>query len=65
MPCDCYKRAFLPVIKALELAASHMYFKTPDYDTHQQKIHEIVQTMNMKFRCIDNCYVQNTVEDYQ
>lgn len=65
MPCDCYKRAFLPVIELLEQAASHMYFKTPDYDIHQQKIHEIVQTMNMKFRCIDNCYVQNTLEDYR
>ena len=58
MKCDCYKKAFLPVIELLEEAAAIMYFRTPDYDIHQQKIHEIVQTMNMKFKCINNCYYQ-------
>ena len=56
--CDCYKYRFLPIIELLESAASHMNFRTPGYDKHQQKIHEIVQEMNMKFKCIDNCYVQ-------
>ncbi len=58
MSCDCYKKAFLPVIEMLEDAASQMYFRTPDYDEHQQKIHEIVVSMNTKFRCINNCYYQ-------
>ena len=62
MKCDCYNKAFLPVIELLEEAASKMYFRTPDFDEHQQKIHEIVQTMNMRFTCIDGCYRQKTLE---
>ena len=65
MSCDCYKKAFLPVIEMLERAASHMYFRTPDYDEHQQKIHEIVVSMNTKFRCIQNCYIQTKLEIHQ
>lgn len=65
MNCDCYKLRFLPIIELLESAASHMNFRTPGYDQHQQKIHEIVQEMNMRFKCIDRCYYQNTLEDYQ
>lgn len=58
MTCNCYKKAFLPVIELLEEASAIMYFKTPDFDEHQQRIHDIVQSMNMKFRCIDDCYIQ-------
>ena len=65
MNCDCYKKAFLPVIEMLESAALHMYFRTPDYDKHQQKIHEIVVSMNTKFRCINRCYYQTTLKDLQ
>jgi hypothetical protein len=54
--CDCYKKAFLPVIEKLEEAAAIMWFKTPDYDEHQQKIHDIVVAMNTKFTCVDRCY---------
>ena len=61
MTCNCYKKAFSPVIALLEEAAGKMYFRTPDFDEHQQKIHEIVQSMNMKFRCIDDCYRQTTL----
>ncbi len=61
MTCDCYKKAFLPVIEKLEDAAGIMWFRTPDFDEHQQKIHEIVVSMNMKFRCIDECYRQTTL----
>jgi hypothetical protein len=56
MKCNCYKLRFLPIIEFLESAASHMNFRTPGYDQHQQKIHEIVQEMNMRFKCIDRCY---------
>jgi len=58
MNCDCYKKAFLPVIELLEEAAGLMYFRTTDYDLNQQRIHDIVLSMNMKFKCIDNCYYQ-------
>jgi len=58
MSCDCYKKAFLPVIELLEEASGLMYFRTPDYDLNQQRIHDIVLSMNMKFKCINNCYYQ-------
>ena len=61
MKCDCYNKAFLPVIELLEEAAGKMYFRTPDFDAHQQRIHEIVQSMNMRFTCIDGCYRQTTL----
>ena len=61
MKCNCYNKAFLPVIELLEEAAGKMYFRTPGFDEHQQKIHEIVQTMNMRFTCIDGCYRQTTL----
>ena len=61
MTCDCYKKAFLPVIQLLEKASGIMYFRTPDFDEHQQRIHDIVLSMNMKFRCIDDCYRQTTL----
>jgi len=64
MSCDCYKKAFLPVIEMLESASSHMYFRTPDYDEHQQKLHEIIQTMNMKFKCISDCYLQKSLGEF-
>ena len=58
MTCDCYNKAFLPVIQLLEEASGIMFFRTPDFDEHQQRIHDIVLSMNMKFRCIDDCYRQ-------
>jgi len=61
MTCDCYKKAFLPVIQLLEEASGIMYFRTPDFDEHQQRIHDIVLSMNMKFRCIDDCFRQTTL----
>ena len=61
MKCECYKNAFLPVILLLEEAQSLMYFKTPDYDEHQQHLHDIIQSMNMRFRCIDGCFRQTTL----
>lgn len=63
MTCDCYKKAFLPVIQLLEEASGIMYFRTPDFDEHQQRIHDIVLSMNMKFRCISDCYRQTTLMD--
>ena len=61
MKCDCYNKAFLPVIELLEEAAGKMYFRTPEFDAHQQRIHEIVQSMNMRFTCIGGCYRQTTL----
>ncbi len=61
MKCDCYIKAFLPVILLLEEAAGKMYFRTPDFDEHQQRIHDMVLSMNMKFTCIDGCYRQTTL----
>ena len=58
MKCDCYNKAFLPVIQLLEEASGKMYFRTPDFDAHQQQLHDIILSMNMKFRCIDDCYRQ-------
>jgi len=58
MKCDCYNKAFLPVIQLLEEASGVMYFRTPDFDDHQQRIHDIILSMNMKFTCIDRCYYQ-------
>jgi len=46
MKCNCYKKAFLPVIELLERASGIMYYNTPDYDLHQERIHDIVVTMN-------------------
>tara|TARA_R110000765_G_scaffold24545_1_gene61372 strand:+ start:530 stop:751 length:222 start_codon:yes stop_codon:yes gene_type:complete len=61
MKCDCYSKAFLPVIELLEEAAGKMYFRTPEFDAHQQRIHDIVLSMNMRFTCIDGCYRQTTL----
>jgi len=61
MKCDCYNKAFLPVIELLEEAAGKMYFKTPDFDENQQRIHEIVLSMNTKWKCVSNCYRQTTL----
>jgi len=56
MKCNCYKKAFLPVIELLERASGIMYYNTPDYDLHQERIHDIVVTMNTRFTCIDRCF---------
>jgi len=56
MNCDCYKKAFYPVIKLLEEAEGIMYYRTPDYDLNQQRIHDIILSMNTKFTCIDQCW---------
>lgn len=56
MDCNCYRKAFLPVIQLLEEAEDIMYFTTPDRDEHLQKIHDIVVSLNTKFRCIDRCW---------
>ena len=61
MTCDCYNKAFLPVIQLLEEASGIMYFRTPDFDENQQRIHDIILSMNMKFKCIDDCYRQTTL----
>ena len=61
MKCDCYNKAFLPVIELLEEASGKMYFRTPEFDVHQQRIHDIVLSMNMRFTCIDDCYRQTTL----
>ena len=42
-----------------------MYFKTPDFDLNQQRIHDIVLSMNMKFKCISNCYTQTKLEEFE
>ena len=56
MNCDCYKKAFLPVIEKLEEAAGIMWFLTPDFDEHQRAINKIVHSMNTKVKCIDRCF---------
>jgi len=63
--CGCYEKAFLPVIRLLEKACGEMWFKTPDYDEHQQRLHDIIVSMNTKFRCIDDCWKNLTLEDYE
>jgi hypothetical protein len=61
MSCDCYNKAFLPVIELLEEAAGIMYFRTPEFDEHQERIHNIVLSLNMKFKCVDECYRQTSL----
>jgi hypothetical protein len=61
MKCGCYNKAFLPVIQLLEEAAGIMWFKTPEFDLNQQRIHDIVLSMNTNVRCIDDCYLQKTL----
>lgn len=56
MKCDCYKKAFYPVIELLEKAEGIMFYRTPDYDLNQQRIHDIVLSMNTNFTCIDRCW---------
>ena len=56
MNCDCYTKAFYPVIKLIEEADSILYFKTPDEDVIRQMFHDIILTLNTKFRCIDDCW---------
>jgi len=61
MKCNCYEKAYLPVIKLLEEASGIMYFSTPDFDLHQQRLHDIILALNMQHRCINNCYRQTTL----
>ena len=56
MKCDCYSKAIYPVIELLEKADGILYFRTPDEEMIRQKIHEIVISLNTKFRCIDECW---------
>lgn len=58
MNCSCYEKAFAPVIKLLEEADGLMYFRTPEYDLNRQRIHDIILSMNLNFRCINDCYKQ-------
>ncbi len=62
MKCDCYKKAFLPVIELLEEASGIMYYMTPDFDKNQQHIHDIVVSMNTRFTCIDRCHEKEEEE---
>jgi len=56
MKCNCYEKAFLPVIELLEKASGIMYYMTLDYHLNQQRIHDIVVSMNTRFTCIDRCH---------
>jgi len=62
MKCNCYKVAILPVIQLLEQAHGIMYYATPDYDENNQRIHDIVLSLNTKFRCIDECWKKGEEE---
>jgi hypothetical protein len=65
MKCDCYEKAFSPVIRLLEKASGEMYYATPEFDEHQQMLHDIIVSMNTKFRCIDSCWEKVRNEDYE
>ena len=56
MNCDCWDKAYWPVIDLLDQAAGVMYYRTPDYEFHQQMIANIVNQMKKKFKCIDRCW---------
>jgi hypothetical protein len=62
MKCNCYKRAFYPVIELLEEAEGIMFYRTPDYELNLQRIHDIVLSMNTKFTCIDRCWEKEEEE---
>ena len=61
MKCDCYALRYLPLIERLEQVSGLMYYSMKEYDEYQQQLHDIIQSMNMNFRCIDKCY--NKKED--
>ena len=63
--CGCYEKAFEPVIRLLEKARGEMWYRTPEFDEHQQMLHDIIHSMNTKFRCIDDCWKNLTLEDYE
>lgn len=62
MKCDCYEKAYAPVIRLLERADGIMYFAMPNDDDYRQKLHDIIVGMNTTFRCIDECWKKNKEE---
>ena len=62
MKCNCYEVAFAPIILLLEHADEMMYFATPEYDLNRQRIHDLVQSLNLNFRCIDKCWAKELIE---
>jgi hypothetical protein len=62
MKCDCYDEAYRPLIALLEEADGIMYYMTPDYDKNSQRLHDIILSLNTKFKCIDECWKKITLE---
>jgi len=60
MKCDCYEKAFHPVMRLLEEASGIMYYATPDYDLHQALIYDILNAMQKKQTCIDKCWEKDS-----
>jgi len=56
MKCDCYEKAFHPVLQLLEEASGIMYYATPDYDLHQALLGDIMNSLRLKVNCIDKCW---------
>lgn len=53
--CNCYNKAYLPIVLLLEESSDRMWYKSPDFDKHQQMIHDMVIDINTKWKCINNC----------
>ena len=63
MKCDCYDNAYWPVIDLLKQASGVMWYRTPEYDFHQQMMQNMIVQLNKKFRCInEDCYTSNKPE---
>jgi len=63
MNCDCYEKAFHPVLQLLEEASGIMYYATPDYDKHLASIHEMMSSLRLKVKCIDRCWEKSPDEE--
>jgi hypothetical protein len=62
MKCDCWDKAYRPVLKLLDEAAGNMYYATPEFDLHQALLHDIVKSLRTKFTCIDRCWEKDSEE---